>query len=297
MSNNSQPTHIHPSRGNYHPAGLPANHNSNNPVRGHVTTIPTINTNAMVSMQPSQLSSPQPPQAQHLGPQQQPPPPQHPHVHIKPTKVLHHQTKSGKPMQILKPNRPPNAGHVNHHNGNAEKLAANRTNAVPATVVNNSATDSTSRKTESDESVQVDENNIIMDNGEQSNDGHTLKVKTPMCLVNELARHNHVSSHISLFFFYCIGLRTGFYMIRLYLSFQFQHQYRLIKETGPAHNKSFTVTLKLGEESYTAEGKSIKKAQHSAAADAIKATQYPHPPEKTQRPHTLHGKHGNGTSR
>lgn len=80
------------------------------------------------------------------------------------------------------------------------------------------------------------------------------KEKTPMCLVNELARYNRI-----------------------------QHQYRLTSETGPAHAKRFTVTLKLGEEEYTAEGLSIKKAQHLAAADAISKTKYQHPPPKSHR--------------
>lgn len=47
--------------------------------------------------------------------------------------------------------------------------------------------------------------------------GSSLKEKTPMCLVNELARYN-----------------------------QIPHQYRLTHEDGPAHKKVFTVTLKLG---------------------------------------------------
>ncbi|XP_021696607.1 double-stranded RNA-binding protein Staufen homolog 2 [Aedes aegypti] len=80
------------------------------------------------------------------------------------------------------------------------------------------------------------------------------KEKTPMCLVNELARYNKI-----------------------------QHQYRLTCESGPAHKKRFTVTLKLGDEEYTAEGPSIKKAQHSAAHEAIGATKYKHPPAKTNR--------------
>lgn len=45
------------------------------------------------------------------------------------------------------------------------------------------------------------------------------KEKTPMCLVNELARFN-----------------------------QIPHQYRLTHEDGPAHKKVFTVTLKLGKD-------------------------------------------------
>ncbi|KAJ6641550.1 Maternal effect protein staufen [Pseudolycoriella hygida] len=80
------------------------------------------------------------------------------------------------------------------------------------------------------------------------------KDKTPMCLVNELARFNKI-----------------------------QHQYRLTGEQGPAHKKRFTVTLKLGDEEYSSDGTSIKKAQHLAAADAITKTQYKHPPAKSNR--------------
>lgn len=81
-----------------------------------------------------------------------------------------------------------------------------------------------------------------------------MKEKTPMCLVNELARFNKL-----------------------------QHQYRLTNEQGPAHKKRFTVTLKLGEEEYVAEGQSIKKAQHSAATEALTKTWYRHPPPKPTR--------------
>ncbi|CAG0878827.1 unnamed protein product [Darwinula stevensoni] len=79
------------------------------------------------------------------------------------------------------------------------------------------------------------------------------KEKTPMCLVNELARHNKI-----------------------------QHQYRLINETGPAHKKTFSVMLKLGDEEYTAPGPSIKKAQHAAAAAALENTQYKKPVPKAR---------------
>ncbi|XP_066602861.1 double-stranded RNA-binding protein Staufen homolog 2 isoform X2 [Prorops nasuta] len=78
-----------------------------------------------------------------------------------------------------------------------------------------------------------------------------MKEKTPMCLLNELARFNKI-----------------------------QHQYRLTNEQGPAHMKRFTVTLKLGEEEYVAEGPSIKKAQHSAATEALTKTWYHVPPPK-----------------
>lgn len=80
------------------------------------------------------------------------------------------------------------------------------------------------------------------------------KEKTPMCLVNELARYNKI-----------------------------EHQYRLTSEDGPPHKKKFTVTLKLGNEEYTAEGASIKKAQHAAAGIALKSTTYKHPPPKSSR--------------
>ena len=61
---------------------------------------------------------------------------------------------------------------------------------------------------------------------------------------------------------------------------QIQHQYRLTKEDGPPHRKRFTVTLKLGDSEFEAEGTSIKKAQHEAAAIALRNTKYKHPPPK-----------------
>lgn len=39
----------------------------------------------------------------------------------------------------------------------------------------------------------------------------------------------------------------------------------------------------MGDEEYNAEGPSIKKAQHVAAAEAIQKTKYPHPPPKVNR--------------
>uniref|UniRef100_A0A1A9WQG3 DRBM domain-containing protein n=1 Tax=Glossina brevipalpis TaxID=37001 RepID=A0A1A9WQG3_9MUSC len=74
--------------------------------------------------------------------------------------------------------------------------------------------------------------------------------KTPMCLLNDLARYN---------------------------------KYRLTNEIGPAHCKRFTVTLKLGDEQYVAEGCKIKQAQHMAAKEAILKTKYKHPVPKTNR--------------
>merc|ERR1719242_1514873 len=81
-----------------------------------------------------------------------------------------------------------------------------------------------------------------------------IKEKTPMCLVNELARFNKV-----------------------------QHQYRLTDESGPAHKKTFTVCLKIGDtEEYVASGPSIKKAQHAAAAISLEKTQFKHPSPKSR---------------
>lgn len=85
-----------------------------------------------------------------------------------------------------------------------------------------------------------------------SNNLANTKEKTPMCLINELARFNKV-----------------------------QHQYVLTDEQGPAHKKVFFVKLVLGDtEEYFASGPSIKKAQHIAAAQALEKTQFKHPPPK-----------------
>ncbi|XP_057680574.1 double-stranded RNA-binding protein Staufen homolog 2 [Corythoichthys intestinalis] len=74
------------------------------------------------------------------------------------------------------------------------------------------------------------------------------KEKTPMCLVNELARFNRI-----------------------------QPQYKLLNERGPAHAKLFTVQLTLGEQVWEAEGSSIKKAQHSTASKALEESSLPRP--------------------
>ncbi|KAM4692118.1 double-stranded RNA-binding protein Staufen homolog 1 isoform 2-T3 [Rhinophrynus dorsalis] len=103
------------------------------------------------------------------------------------------------------------------------------------------------------------------------------KEKTPMCLVNELARFNKV-----------------------------QPQYKLLSEQGPAHSKviplgrwqdhsllervgedrprqMFTVQLTLGDQYWEAAGTSIKKAQHAAAAKALEGTKYPKPTARPSR--------------
>uniref|UniRef100_UPI00398E7E13 double-stranded RNA-binding protein Staufen homolog 1 isoform X3 n=1 Tax=Pristiophorus japonicus TaxID=55135 RepID=UPI00398E7E13 len=80
------------------------------------------------------------------------------------------------------------------------------------------------------------------------------KEKTPMCLVNELARFNKI-----------------------------QPEYKLLNELGPAHAKVFTVQLTLGDQHWEAEGSSIKKAQHAAAAKALVETSLPKPPPRPPR--------------
>uniref|UniRef100_A0A673LAN9 Double-stranded RNA-binding protein Staufen homolog 2-like n=1 Tax=Sinocyclocheilus rhinocerous TaxID=307959 RepID=A0A673LAN9_9TELE len=74
------------------------------------------------------------------------------------------------------------------------------------------------------------------------------KEKTPMCLVNELARFNRI-----------------------------QPQYNLLNEKGPAHAKIFTVQLCFGNQVWESEGSSIKKAQHSAATKALTESVLPQP--------------------
>ncbi|XP_036088679.1 double-stranded RNA-binding protein Staufen homolog 2 isoform X1 [Rousettus aegyptiacus] len=75
--------------------------------------------------------------------------------------------------------------------------------------------------------------------------------KTPMCLVNELARFSRV-----------------------------QPQYKLLKERGPAHSKMFSVQLSLGEQTWESEGSSIKKAQQAVASKALTESTLPKPVQK-----------------
>ena len=127
---------------------------------------------------------------------------------------------------------------------NIPVVSANKEN-IPGNVVSSSSSGGSSTE-------------IVLSSSETTEQGiETLanaKEKTPMCLVNELARFNKIL-----------------------------HQYRLVKENGPAHKKRFTVVLNLGNEEYAAEDLSIKKAQHAAAKDAIMKTTYKHPPIKKKR--------------
>ncbi|KAJ3611081.1 hypothetical protein NHX12_021097 [Muraenolepis orangiensis] len=80
------------------------------------------------------------------------------------------------------------------------------------------------------------------------------KEKTPMCLVNELARFNRI-----------------------------QPQYKLLNERGPAHAKIFTVQLSLGDQVWEAEGTSIKKAQHTTASSALTESMLPRPAARSPK--------------
>ncbi|XP_038051600.1 double-stranded RNA-binding protein Staufen homolog 2-like isoform X3 [Patiria miniata] len=80
------------------------------------------------------------------------------------------------------------------------------------------------------------------------------KEKTPMCHLNELARFNRL-----------------------------QPQYELMEETGPAHEKTFTVRLVLGTQKFEAKGTSIKKAQHKAAEHALLNCNLPSPKPRPPR--------------
>ncbi|XP_077866790.1 double-stranded RNA-binding protein Staufen homolog 2-like [Saccoglossus kowalevskii] len=80
------------------------------------------------------------------------------------------------------------------------------------------------------------------------------KEKTPMCLLNELARYNKT-----------------------------QPQYKLQDESGPAHQKTFNVSLTLNNQVYDASGSSIKKAQHAAAEIALQKCGLPRPKPRPPR--------------
>ncbi|CAL8143134.1 unnamed protein product [Orchesella dallaii] len=79
------------------------------------------------------------------------------------------------------------------------------------------------------------------------------------------------------------GLRTPLSQIGEIAKFHSLNvEYRLVKETGPPHAPTFTVLLRIGNEDYTGEGSSIKKAQHAAAVDALEKTSLQKPPPKTK---------------
>ncbi|GMR34136.1 hypothetical protein PMAYCL1PPCAC_04331, partial [Pristionchus mayeri] len=93
--------------------------------------------------------------------------------------------------------------------------------------------------------------------GVPSSDKH----KTPMCQIAELARFHKL-----------------------------KHEYQLMDESGPAHKKLFTVQLVLTPtQIFSGSGASIKKAQQSAAAEALRATSLSKPPEKNAKKQKRNG--------
>ncbi|XP_055997431.1 double-stranded RNA-binding protein Staufen homolog isoform X2 [Ostrea edulis] len=134
-------------------------------------------------------------------------------------------------------------------------------------------------------------NSAILDTPtEEQNSENNLantKEKTPMCLINELARYNKISHQYTLFPSDLSPVHfVSFRSFTSTLCFlQISHQYTLVDEQGPAHKKTFYVQLKLGDtEEYAASGPSIKKAQHAAAAEALEKTTFTHPPSKPNKP-------------
>ena len=100
-----------------------------------------------------------------------------------------------------------------------------------------------------------------------------------MCLINELARYNKTTHQYKVNLWHAkieslFRLNEEVHKIITFLGLQ------LTDESGPAHKKSFTVCLLVGDEEYNASGPSIKKAQHAAAAIALEKTKLKHPPPK-----------------
>lgn len=88
------------------------------------------------------------------------------------------------------------------HNGIATNKTAmtshTRTNATvieTTTIANGGISDSDEGGTNNESSeTMIGENNVILERHNNNTcEDLNIKVKTPMCLVNELARHNHVS--------------------------------------------------------------------------------------------------------
>lgn len=209
---------------------------------------------------------------------QHPLPHRNPHQQIlsmPPHQHIHHMQHAGPPHG--NPRQPMLMG-MNTHNTNGTMVSVSlkeQANTVSVTLQNSNVQSQYPQQANNQQNPPQQQPQTIEQNKSITNDGNNvesrdhspattqnhvnvtdpalanMKEKTPMCLLNELARFNKI-----------------------------QHQYRLTNEQGPAHKKRFTVTLKLGEEEYVAEGPSIKKAQHSAATEALTRTWYQRPPPK-----------------
>lgn len=124
---------------------------------------------------------------------------------------------------------------------------------APSTVSSNNEQQSTGTQKDSQDNL-TSQNQTDQNKSEENQQiSITNNNKTPLCLVNELVRYNKI-----------------------------KHEYVLLDEIGPAHKKTFYILLKLGidtenEETYTANGSSIKKTQHLAAELALKSTKFKFP--------------------
>lgn len=116
------------------------------------------------------------------------------------------------------------------------------------------------------------------------------KEKTPMCLVNELARFNRLQpqykllsergpahAKVSVFFFAPAAMLSTELFLKMYPC--------LLTCLPPvvSHLQIFTVQLTLGEQVWEAEGTSIKKAQHSTAAKALDESMLPRPAPRSPK--------------
>lgn len=119
------------------------------------------------------------------------------------------------------------------------------------------------------------------------------KEKTPMCLVNELARFNKIQpeykllceqgpAHSKVFLEIFLVLSDNSIMLFLLLS-TFVKVFASDRIYISCLCQIFSVRLTLGDQHWEAEGTSIKKAQHSAAASALAETSLPKPTVRTPR--------------
>ena len=113
--------------------------------------------------------------------------------------------------------------------------------------------------TNNNNNIKYSNNN---NNNNTSSESNLVPAKNPMVEINELVKFNKI-----------------------------RHEYVLVDEIGPAHNKLYLVALKLHanandssvrDESFNGTGTSIKKAQHAAAGLAVKLTRFKKPNKSSQ---------------
>ncbi|XP_025829036.1 double-stranded RNA-binding protein Staufen homolog isoform X2 [Agrilus planipennis] len=132
--------------------------------------------------------------------------------------------------------------------------------------------------------IELENGNLVFIEGSTYDTGHTYLLKAAgedfetfsdinvdlniqSKTVTEYSRHNLQKSSSML-----INELAQFNNINLVHS--------LVAEHGPAHQKIFTVQLRLGNEEYEGIGNSLKEAKRIASAKALKNTKYEHPPTK-----------------